>query len=230
LSTESYVPDYEKYDYTVEWRKKRLNDLAEKALIRKWLKPKGNCLELGGGFGRLTSMLGQHYPSVVMIDFSLRNLKNAQTRLDRKTVDLVKSDINRLPLRSNLFDQVLMVRIVHHLANPEKVLSEIVRVSRDRAVVIISVPNVMLTKYRRVNKNTLVQQGPQGHRIYAAPIEIYRNPALQQPLKRSTGLFENFLGAKLSRFSFLHLVDVITSPIWFLKPTIFLRYQVRKEL
>ena len=222
-----YPPDYENYDYRSEWKGRRIEDMAEKAVLRMWLRRSHSGLELGGGFGRLTSLLEQYFTEVVMLDFSKSNLGRAK-RNTRKT-RLARSDVASLPFRDGVFDLVLMVRVIHHLPDPEVVLREIKRVSKDGATVILSTPNTLFGRYRPRKRGTLVAVGPQGHRIYASPLHFFRD-ALDLTGARGTGLFDNFAGKALERLGFLYLADVATSPLWIAKPHVFLRYRVAKSL
>jgi SAM-dependent methyltransferase len=221
------VPDYESYDYTREWATKQIEDLAEKRILSSWIKPAEACLELGGGYGRLTRFFEPYFSRMVMVDFSRANIKRASTAA--REANLVRSEIHRIPCRDDSFDYVFMIRVVHHLADPLVVLKEIQRVSKDGATVVISAPNPNLGKYRRVRTNTLIGEGNYGHRIYVAPLNYYTTECLKGQARRGTGIFENSLGEKLRRFTFLYLVDALISPLWYLKPNIFLKYTVSKK-
>ncbi len=224
----THIPDYENYDYSREWQGKTLNDLAEKAILRKWVRSGDKCLELGGGFGRMTSILQPLFQTVVMVDFSRRNLTIAKKRLSKGTTSIIRSDVHKIPFGDSFFDTIIMVRLVHHFPNPRVVLDEIARVGKNGSTVVISIPNAEFGRIHHLSTNTLLTVGEQGHRIYAAPLRTYTNSSMQIEKRRGTGIFENFIGSKLKRFEFLYLVDALTSPAWFLKKNIFLKYTVRK--
>ncbi len=221
-------PDYESYDYSQEWVGKRLNDLAEKAIIRSWIRPAQSCLELGGGFGRITKLLQAYFEDVVSIDFSNRNLRNALRELSRSVTYLIRGDIRKLPFKNDLFDLVTMIRVAHHLADPSPVLDEIYRVAKNRAMVIISIPNPLLTKEARSNRSTLVCTAKCGHEIYSVPFNAYSHSAFCLLERRGTGIFEHKIAMKFELFPYLHLVDVATSRVWHVKRNLFLRFEIRK--
>jgi hypothetical protein len=52
--------------------------------------------------------------------------------------------------------------------------------------------------------------------------------AFREEGRRGTGLFDNYLGKRLKGSGRLYLVDVATSPLWFLKLDIFLKFKVVK--
>ncbi len=221
------IPDYERYDYSREWENKQIEDLAEKRILASWVKPSGSCLELGGGFGRLTSFLEPYFSRVVMVDFSRANIQKASRRI--KITEIVRSEIHEIPFKDETFDYIFMIRVVHHLADPLIVLKEIRRVAKQGATVIISAPNLTFGKYHRLRSNTLVGEGKCGHKIYAAPLKYYSTEFLKEEARLGTGMFENSIGIKLHRFTFLHLADVLISPLWYLKPNIFMKYTVSKN-
>jgi 2-polyprenyl-3-methyl-5-hydroxy-6-metoxy-1,4-benzoquinol methylase len=221
-------PDYERYDYRKEWRRKEIEDLAEKRILTKWIKqPIGSCLELGSGFGRLTVLFQNHSQEIVTIDFSEANLH--QTKNTAKRAQVIRSTVQELPFRDNSFDYIFLIRVVHHLPDPQVVLKEISRVARPDATLILSAPNQVFGKNRKLRSNTLVAEGDHGHRIYSAPLGYYSLPEfLREEERRGTGIFENRIGLALRRLEFLHLVDAISAPAWFLKPIVFVKYRIVK--
>lgn len=221
------IPDYENYDYRSEWANKQIEDLAEKRILSSWIRPSKSCLELGGGFGRLTSLFEQYFSEVVMLDFSRTNIQRASQKVKR--TGMIRAELHNLPFKDEMFDYIFLIRVVHHLPDPLVVLTEIQRVAKQGATVVISAPNPILTKYRHLRSNTFVGQGECGHRIYVAPLEYYSSEQLKENARLGTGIFENFIGMRLHRFTFLHLADVVVSPIWYVKPNVFMKYTVTKN-
>jgi ubiquinone/menaquinone biosynthesis C-methylase UbiE len=225
-------PDYENYDYELEWAGMGINDLAEKAQLRSWLGPESggrNCLELGCGFGRITRTLEDCcFDEVIGVDFSWKNLKKARSRTFRSKTELLRADIRNLPLRSGHFDFVVMMRVAHHLAEPSLVLDEICRVTKHGSTVVISMPNPLLSKARKTKRSLLMSTGGFGHRIYSTPFLAYSHPFLGLVERKGTGAFENRIAKALERFRYLYLVDIATASLWFLKKNVFLKFEVRK--
>jgi SAM-dependent methyltransferase len=221
------IPDYESYDYSREWRNKQIEDLAEKKILSHWITPGKNCLELGGGFGRLTSFLEPFFSQIVMVAFSRANIGRASQKL--KKTEIIRSELHRLPFDDEKFDYILLIRVIHHLADPLIVLGEIQRVAKDGATVVISAQNPNLGRFRHLKTNTLVARGDYDHQIYLAPLNYYSSKNLKETTRLGTGMFENFIGLKLHRLTFLHSVDVMFAPLWYLKPNIFIRFLVSKR-
>lgn len=214
------LPDYESYDYRTEWSKRRLEDMAEKKVLNSLLPDGGTLLELGGGFGRLTEGLSRRFCPSVMVDGSSLNTKLA--RKIAPAAETVRAELAHLPFRDGTFDRLVMVRVVHHLPQPQFVLGEISRVIRGRGVAVISVPNRRASKDGQLG-NTMVGRGTQGHEIYAAPVGYYTS-ALPLSEIRGVGLFDNALGKALRWVPSLHLLDVATSRLWRVKKTLFLKF------
>jgi ubiquinone/menaquinone biosynthesis C-methylase UbiE len=218
-------PDYETYDYSREWKDKSIEDSAEKFIIKRWLTPSDSCLELGGGYGRITGLLERYFRRVVMVDASSSNLGRARKRL--RSAQLVRSEFGTLPFPESSFDFIVTVRTIHHVRGLEAFFAEIRRVSKPRATLIMSVPNTSLGPARWVKEQRLVAVSPWGHRIYAAPMKTYLQ-SFEVESVLGAGIFENFLGRRLSRFRFLYVLDSATSPLWKLKPNVFLKLRVEK--
>ena len=221
-------PNYESYDYSRDWHRKKLNDLAEKAIIRSWIKPARTCLELGTGFGRITKILQSQFDDIVSLDFSRRNLATASKSIPHSVASFIRADIRNLPCESDLFDFIIMIRVAHHLSDPSIVLNEICRVAKNRATVIISLPNPLLSEARKHNRSVHIYTGESGHKIYSTPFSAYSHDRFFLLERRGTGIFENRIAEKFEFLPYLHLADVATSQFWFLKKTLFLRFEIRK--
>jgi ubiquinone/menaquinone biosynthesis C-methylase UbiE len=220
-----YIPDYETYDYESEWQGRAIEDRAEKELIGRLVEPGESGLELGGGYGRLTAVLERNFERMFMVDYSSRNLSKASERLVK--TKLVRTSISKLPFHDNTFDSVIAVRVLHHLPRLEDAIGEMTRVARDGASIIIGVPN---TGRKSVGcRNTLVATGPQGHRIYSAPLEAYSHSLLERTEVRGLGIFDNRLGRRLHMLSLLSALDLATCSVWTLKPELFIKFRVKKE-
>ena len=202
------------------------------------IRPGEACLELGGGFGRMTRVLEQHFGHVMMVDLARRNLRMARKRLMK--ADVVSSDVSVIPARESSFDSVVMVRVVHLLPDPMATMKEIRRVSKNGAVLIMSIPNLLTNKLVRELDSKLVpgvrhvfpSYGPVvwpfGERPCLSPHELFVPQGFRVTMRRGTGLFDNFVGKAFNGLPWLHLLDVATSPFWFLKLDVFFRFEIAK--
>ncbi len=218
------IPDYERYDYSAVWKGRGIEDRAEKELVSRWAVGETG-IELGGGFGRITQVLEKSVGQMFMLDYSLSNLRRASSRLKRTT--LVRGTLDRLPFDDSVFDFVALVRVIHHVPDPDPILSEVVRVARNGGTFVLGIANEI--GKRRMKGGGLVRVTAEGHRIYATPLGRYVHPNLERAEILGVGAFDNRIGRKLERLSPLATLDLKTSRLWPAKSMLFVRYRVRKE-
>ncbi len=103
----------------------------ERVALQALLPPSGRRLiEIGAGFGRLANLY-DGYEEVVLMDYARSQLQQARERLGergkggRPRYVYVLANFYHLPFASGLFDQVVIVRTLHHAADAPRVLSGI---------------------------------------------------------------------------------------------------------
>lgn len=130
------VIDYEGSPYrTAFWegQGRDYEDAAERLALQRLLPPKGQRIaEIGAGFGRLADLY-QGYDQIILFDYSRTMLKEAvaQWGKDPRYV-FVAGNIYQLSLASASLDALVMVRVMHHLADVPLALQQIRRVLRRR--------------------------------------------------------------------------------------------------
>jgi ubiquinone/menaquinone biosynthesis C-methylase UbiE len=139
------ICDYEDSDYqTTFWDQggRNYEDQAEAVALRRLLPFTGNrMLEIGAGAGRNTPRY-QAYKQVILMDYSLTQLQQAQTRLGQsKRYIYVAADVYRLPFTDQLFDGATMIRVLHHIAEPMLALNQIQRVMKPGGTFILEYAN-----------------------------------------------------------------------------------------
>jgi SAM-dependent methyltransferase len=213
------IPDYETFDYSTVWRGRGIEDRAEKEIVSRWATGETG-IELGGGFGRITQVLEKRLGRTFMLDYSLSNLRRASSRLKKTT--LIRDSFDRLPFDDSVFDFVALIRVIHHVPDPDSLLAEVVRVSRNGGTFVLGIGNHPIRKRR----TTWVTPGR--HRIYPTPLGRYGHPGLERVEILGVGAFDNRIGRMVERLFPLATVDVKTSRLWPPKPMLFVRYRVRK--
>jgi len=122
------ICDYEGSKYSSEfWTAERAyEDQAEVIALQQLLPQSGNLLlELGAGSGR-NSPRYTGYRQVVLLDYSLSQLQQAQQNLGRNQRFLyVAADIYQLPFVVGLFDAATMIRTLHHMTDPLAALKQV---------------------------------------------------------------------------------------------------------
>jgi len=101
-------------------------------------------LELGVGHGPAVEVLLGHLrpKSYVGIDLALKPLLSFASKFsERSKISLIQASAEELPLRSESFDGIFSIDVLHHLSAPERALSEARRVLREGGRFISLEPN-----------------------------------------------------------------------------------------
>jgi ubiquinone/menaquinone biosynthesis C-methylase UbiE len=139
------VCDYEGSDYQQSfWDAggRAYEDQVEAVALQRLLPPTGELLlELGAGAGRNTPRYAG-YQRVVVLDYSLTQLQQAQARLGRSERYIyVAANIYRLPFARGLFDAATMIRVLHHMADAPLALQQVHASLRRNAVFVLEFAN-----------------------------------------------------------------------------------------
>ena len=123
------VCDYEGSDYQTRfWEQadRAYEDQAEAIALKRMLPPSGKLLfEVGAGAGRNTPRYAG-YKRIVVMDYSVTQLQQAQERLGRSERYIyVAADVYRLPFVDGLFDAATMIRVLHHMSDAPLALAQI---------------------------------------------------------------------------------------------------------
>ncbi|MHB1355853.1 MAG: methyltransferase domain-containing protein [Anaerolineae bacterium] len=130
-SSNTPVCDYENSNYRTDFwegQGREYEDLAERIALRRLLPVSGRrIIDIGAGFGRLADLY-DGYEHVILLDYSLSQLEYARQRLGTERFTYIAADIYRLPLRDNVIDTAVMVRVMHHLADVPSALHQLQRI------------------------------------------------------------------------------------------------------
>ncbi|HKJ26385.1 MAG TPA: class I SAM-dependent methyltransferase [Anaerolineales bacterium] len=144
------VCDYEGSTYQATfWDQggRAYEDGAERVALRRLLPPSGKLmLEVGAGAGRNTPRY-KGFERVVVMDYSVTQLEQAQERLGQSEAYVyVAADVYKLPFRPGLFDAATMIRVLHHMAEPQAALHQIRQTLQPDAVFILEFANKLNLK------------------------------------------------------------------------------------
>lgn len=138
------VLDYEGSRYSTEFwtRDRRYEDLAERIALRKILPKRGQrIIEIGAGAGRLADLYAG-YDEVILMDYARSTLVEAKSRWGNDPrFRFVAADVYRLPFVAGAFDAIVMVRVMHHLADVPRALAQIVPTLRPGATFVAEYAN-----------------------------------------------------------------------------------------
>ncbi|TES91352.1 MAG: class I SAM-dependent methyltransferase [Anaerolineales bacterium] len=139
------VCDYEGSDYQTRFwdqGERAYEDQVEAIALVRLLPPGGRLiLEVGAGAGRNTPRY-VGFERVVLMDYSITQLRQAQERLGRSDKFIyVAADVYRLPFVPGLFDAATMIRVLHHMEDAPQALAQIREALQPGAAFILEYAN-----------------------------------------------------------------------------------------
>jgi ubiquinone/menaquinone biosynthesis C-methylase UbiE len=132
------------HNYLKYWEGREYENAAEELAIKRLLKGKHfkHAVDVGGGFGRLCVLLENYADKVTLAEPSQQQLDIAKDFLkNHPEVDRQLLQAADLKFKGGSIDLLTMVRVMHHLPNPEPELAEIARVLGNDGYAIIEVAN-----------------------------------------------------------------------------------------
>lgn len=139
------VIDYEGSQYRTDFwegQGRQYEDAAERLALQELLPAQGRrIVELGAGYGRLADLyLG--YEQIVLFDYSRTLLQEAAAqRGDDPRFVFVAGNLYDLALATGAMDTVVMVRVMHHLADVPRALTQIRRVMHRESAAVLEYAN-----------------------------------------------------------------------------------------
>jgi SAM-dependent methyltransferase len=139
------ICDYEGTSYRARFwdgQGREYEDLAERIALSGLLPPNGRrIVEIGAGFGRLAALY-EGYEQVVLLDYAVSGLREAQERLGTSgRFVYVAADVYRLPLAPGTCDTAVTVRVLHHLEDVPAALRSIAAVLRSGGTYVLEYAN-----------------------------------------------------------------------------------------
>ena len=139
------VIDYEGSQYRADFwvgQGRQYEDAAERRAIQRMLPANGGRIaEIGAGFGRLADLY-TGYEQIILFDYSRSLLQEAaRERGHDPRFIFVAGNLYTLPLASHILDSLVMVRVMHHLADVPVALHQLRRVLHCHSVGVIEFAN-----------------------------------------------------------------------------------------
>jgi ubiquinone/menaquinone biosynthesis C-methylase UbiE len=134
----------EKYLQRIERSKKFGYDIKEeREFIVKMSEPlEDPILEIGTGRGHLAIALAQKGYHLTSVDLSEEEQREARSNIEclglDDNIDLQTEDASSMSFKDKSFKTILIINVVHHLADPFKVVDEILRVLIPGGKIVIS--------------------------------------------------------------------------------------------
>ena len=118
---------YDTYDYPSYWEKRDYEHESEiialKALLSK-IQKIDSIIDIGAGYGRLTQTYLHRGKKIILTDPCTRLLSVAKNKFkDAKKIKYIQSKAETLKdkIKAKSIDLAIMIRVIHHLENPENV-------------------------------------------------------------------------------------------------------------
>lgn len=139
------VIDYENSQYKADFwegQGRDYEDATERLALSQLLPKHGvRIAEIGAGFGRLANLY-VGYEQIILFDYSRTLLQDAVRQWgDDPRFVFVAGNIYQLPLAAGCLDSLVMVRVMHHLADVGQALQQLERVLHKRSVAVIEYAN-----------------------------------------------------------------------------------------
>lgn len=112
-------------------------------LIGEWVLG-NNVLDMGAGYGTTTNFLSKKTKmNCIAIDYDKETVEKAKSIFPG--INYIQANAEELPFTDKTFDTVILRDALHHFigeANPEKIKTEIIRITKDTSRVIFFDPNI----------------------------------------------------------------------------------------
>lgn len=146
--------DDSSFDYKRYWDKRSYEHQCEKIAIEKLIRMipnnyRENSLEIGSGFGRLVKVYAPIFKSSTLLEPSEKQLLYAKERLVSYPCLIFRKGYGEnIPYQEHSFDVVFIVRVMHHLIEPQQVLQEAFRVLKPGGFLVLEFANKSHFKLR----------------------------------------------------------------------------------
>lgn len=138
------ICDYEDSTYRVDFwegQGRAYEDMVERHALTAMLPAKGRRLvDIGAGFGRLGALY-DGFEQVILLDYSRSQLEYARQRWGDERFIYVAADLYHLPLATNVVDAMVMVRVLHHIADVPTVFQALERALTARGQLVLEFAN-----------------------------------------------------------------------------------------
>ena len=134
------------FNYAQFWSGRDYEHQAELIAVRRMLAGRhyGRAADIGGGYGRLAVILTDYADRVTLVDPSTQQLSLSREIFPDKPFEPFERELAeaaKLPFDDASIDLVVMVRVLHHLPDPENELAELARVLRPGGTAIVEAAN-----------------------------------------------------------------------------------------
>ena len=160
--------DDESFNYLHYWDGRDYEHASEEIAIKRLLRDKTfkTAADIGGGYGRLCVLLRKYADKVTLAEPSQQQLDIAKQYLkEYPDVKRVLTQADALKFKDKSLELITMIRVMHHIPNPETEFKELHRVLADDGYLILEVANYAHGRNR-------VKHLLKGQRLPSEPVDI----------------------------------------------------------
>ncbi|MGC2192054.1 MAG: class I SAM-dependent methyltransferase [Candidatus Dormiibacterota bacterium] len=203
------IVDYDSgFDYCAFWGNRDYEQWVEARTLRRLLPRLGRAswfADFGGGYGRNAVHYRDVAEHVVLVDYSVSQLTQAAERLAPEIqagrVHLIRADLGQLPLIDSAFEAAMVVRVLHHMTEVERCLTEMGRTVGQRWLLDVPIKHHALARLRGARRGTSRElKGPEpivtGSTEY--PFYTFQLAAIRECLHRAG--FRSHAAASVNNF------------------------------
>jgi len=139
------------HDYLHYWDGRQYEHDSEVLAIHRMLKKKRfkHAVDIGGGYGRLSTVLSYYADEVTLAEPSQKQLDVAARYLkDFPQIDRKLMQADHLEFKDGAVDLIAMVRVMHHLPDPTAEFKEIYRALKPGGYLLLEIANYANFKNR----------------------------------------------------------------------------------
>lgn len=203
------IVDYDSgFDYCAFWGNRDYEQWVEARTLRRLLPRLGRVdwfADFGGGFGRNATHYRPVADHVVLVDYSVTQLTRAAERLgpeiEAGRIHLIRADLGSMPLIDAAVEAAMVIRVLHHMTDLERCLTEMSRTVGRRWLVDVPIKHHALARARGVRTGDLSRvRGPEpvvtGSTDY--PFYTFQLTAVRACLRRAG--FRSHAAASVNNF------------------------------
>lgn len=148
------IADYDEfhYDYKSYWDEREYENNAEIDVLNQLLKDEEGdyFVDIGGSFGRNAHLYAKKYKHPIIVDYSLETLQKYRESIQKEypNMQLIAANAYKLPFKDSVVDGAMMIRVLHHLSDPEGVFREASRILKENGAYILEFANKIHIKAR----------------------------------------------------------------------------------
>ena len=160
--------DNDNYNYLKYWDGRDYEHSAEEMAIKRLIKGKHfkHAVDIGGGYGRLCTLLNEYADKVTLAEPAKSQLLIAKDFLkDYPAIDQKLMQADDLQFKDGSVDLITMIRVMHHLPDPTKEFSELHRVLSDGGLIVLELANYAHFRNR-------VKHFVKGQKLPIDPVDI----------------------------------------------------------